>query len=717
MTSKNFSSNKLLWNNMRRNLWTFVLSIFAFVLSLLLPMLMLMQRALDEQQMGFLTEDDIAYRIEEMRAMLAGDNILVKLAFVGLAVVCGVAMFSYLHSRQKVDFYHSMPITRTRLYINQFVTGIVSVVTSYLIVLVITIGVTYAMGFGAAVDWTQISSAVTCDLIIFFLLYSLTVVTTIVCGNTIISLLLLLWTMFSLLAVRALYLMLCGQFLVTHVGMSEDNTIAMFKLSPVVQYFMLNGTTYYEIGNYHVGQSALGLLAVYLLVGVAAAVLGWYLFRIRKSERAGMALAFEPLRLPLKVYICIVMGVAVALFFWAVGGWFWFWPGLVIGAALFHGITEMIYAFDMKAIIAKPLHLVCILVVLVGGILMMEADVFGYDTRLPKEDQVQAASLRRNYDMQEDVLLTEEQNVKAIYKLMQHGVEAVQVARSIQDDGYADIWTEEANYTTWTISYRKANGRVEMRDYLIKDCKETDGLIQQVMDSAEYKEKNWDLFRVDLDEMGSTMDLELRFINNANQMSEPLQNPEKVKKIIETLREETLTHTAVAKPMIRIEFDERYQAGNAYYSKSAFITEADVKTLALVKEYAGFEPENLRIDGAENVSIEYETKVDGGWTNKSVEVTDPQDIAKLIENAYNESVMSGYSSGWRSRDRIMPREYAATTVISTEDDYYRLAYLPGQEPIEVLKKYGIPMIQDEKGGAADTNSEATVPVEAVPYAQ
>ena len=43
----------------------------------------------------------------------------------------------------------------------------------------------------------EIGGAVLCNLIIFLLVYALTVLTTIVCGNTVITLLLLVWVFFS----------------------------------------------------------------------------------------------------------------------------------------------------------------------------------------------------------------------------------------------------------------------------------------------------------------------------------------------------------------------------------------------------------------------------------------------------------------------------------------------------------------------------------------
>ena len=141
MTSKNFSSKGLLGNSMRRNLWALVLSGVGFFLSLLLPALMTMQNALEQRVLDLKEIPQAHVEINWQNAMnnaasmLSGGNLFVKIVFIVLAVVCGVAMFAYLHSRQKVDFYHSLPISRTRLFANNFLTGVVCTFSTYLVML------------------------------------------------------------------------------------------------------------------------------------------------------------------------------------------------------------------------------------------------------------------------------------------------------------------------------------------------------------------------------------------------------------------------------------------------------------------------------------------------------------------------------------------------------------------------------------------------------
>ena len=85
----------------------------------------------------------------------------------------------------------------------------------------------------------------------------------------------------------------------------------------------------------------------------------------------------------------------------------------MIGTVLFHWIVEIIYAFDFRAIFAKPLHLLAILVVLFAGMLAMQFDVTGYDTWLPDRADITAVDID---NLEEAPQLTDPSNIDAVYR-------------------------------------------------------------------------------------------------------------------------------------------------------------------------------------------------------------------------------------------------------------------------------------------------------------
>lgn len=696
MTLKSFSSKSLLGDSLRRNLWGFVLGGVGFFFSLLLPVLMTMQRALETraeqlQQFPDLVDQDWQAALTSVSVLLGGGNPFVKIMFIVMAVVCGIAMFAYLHARQKVDFYHSLPISRTKLFVNNYLTGVIFAVSTYVVVLAIALACTFAMGFGAAVDWSAIGGAVVSQLIVFLLLYALTVLTTVVCGNTVISLLLLAWVMFSPTLVYMLYSGLCSKFYQSYTMVNEE---IAFRLVPLVQFFELNGLQYGGAVLRPISMeqnSALGLLLVYLAVAVAITVLSWYLFRIRKSERTGVALAFMPVKLPVKVYMCLIMGVAFGLGFGMIAGDFWFWVGLVLGAVLFHWIVEMIYAFDFHAIFARPVHLAAILVVLFAGVLCMKFDVTGYDSWLPDRNSIQAVSLNGSAEEK----LTGTDNIDAVYQLAEMGT---QVNR--------DALQEEGNYFGLTLRFWLGS-RTAARYYVLPDNDEVNALCNQVYFSEEYKRAAWPLFQADIDRQNAENRCSIDIYTNGSgyEVASTVYNRDSVHQILAALQKESLNRTENGLPVLRLEIHQVNANSIRGWIGNAYVTAEDQETLALIEKLSGVKPMLLSADNVEQIDLQYRMQDENGevvW--ESVKVTDPADIAALVQNAVNRDAMSLYSTneaamnGFLLDERMDSVQITAYVKRETAEDWYWLTYAEGSWPEEVIEKYrpdGFDMAEDD----------------------
>lgn len=681
MTSKNFSSKGLLGNSMRRNLWALVLSGVGFFLSLLLPALMTMQNALEQRVLDLKEIPQAHVEINWQNAMnnaasmLSGGNLFVKIVFIVLAVVCGVAMFAYLHSRQKVDFYHSLPISRTRLFANNFLTGVVCTFSTYLVMLAITAACAYAMGCGEAVRWDEIGGAILCNLIVFLLIYALTVLTTVVCGNTIITLLLLAWVFFSPMLVRVLQFCLFDKFYDTFTA-NAGQLVGAIRLTPVVQYFVLHGTHYigeHVMGVLQPGESALGLLIGYLIAAAVVTALALFLFRIRKSERAGTALAFTPTKLPIKVYMCLVMGVAFGWVFGMIAGNFWFWPGLVVGTVLFHWIVEIIYAFDFRAIFAKPLHLLAILVVLVAGMLAMQFDVTGYDTWLPDRDDLTAVDINGSGEP----ALTDPSNIDAVHRLMELGVQTMQEEDTDEDNSLS--------YTQVTVKCQMGS-RTAARQYRIPETEEVIALLDQIEQSEEYKRAKWSLFNFDT----ASTDPERQPMITVNVetadgiSSVELRQPGQVTQVIETLREEALAETQDSRPVMDVELYYLDSEGDQEYCDTASVTEANTRTLALIEQLTGLTPVPMRAEDVDRMWIEYLVSLSPDASEwRTVEVTDPADIQALLDNAFT-NYLTG-ANGYRYADG---ENYTVDIYVVMETGEQRnLRYLQSDWPAEIVDKY------------------------------
>ena len=94
---------------------------------------------------------------------------------VFIAVIMGLVMFSYLHHKRQVNFYHSQPITRCRLFGQRYVLGIVLAMGPMLVVLLMMVVMAgfYGQDMGYALAKTMAHYG---RMLLFLLLsYSLTI--------------------------------------------------------------------------------------------------------------------------------------------------------------------------------------------------------------------------------------------------------------------------------------------------------------------------------------------------------------------------------------------------------------------------------------------------------------------------------------------------------------------------------------------------------------
>ncbi len=674
MTSKN-SFSKLVRDGMRRNLWAIVLSGIAFFFTLLLPTLMGMQNSLRQLNAaesiyagseafyggrGMELHDDLWNQaIRSIRQLTDLNNPLVKAAFIILAVVCGVAMFAYLHSRQKVDFYHSLPISRTKLFLANFVTGILCAAPMYFVMLLITYACVGAMGFGAAIDFSIIANTIITHLVCFLIIYAITVLTTVLCGNTIITLLLLIWAFFSPLLIKALQIGLFSKFFTTFME-TERDFLWLIRLSPVVQYFAAEKSG--EITIFDSELSIFPVLAVYFIIAVLVTLLACWLFKIRKSERSGTALAFEPLKLPLKVYMCLIMGASFGLLFHFAAGEFWFWPGLVLGTVIFHAVVEIIYAFDFKAILSKPVHMGIILAVLAAAMLSLKMDVFRYNKCIPSVKSIAAVDIDDSHTSFFNARLSNPDNIQMVRRLAEIGIENLSDASGDESAQTSVVKSGDEPYWGVGIMYRLSSGRNVSRKYFVPINDEVKGIIERLTGSEEFKRANWGVFTYE-EETEKRKDEKENygyayynvpclkvyngdFVNNNDTVT---TDKDKIMQLLHAYQEDCVARTETYEPVLRLSFgwtvsDNRddYRDDYSEYT-SVYVTEKDVKTLALLKELLGAEHKPIPLDKIEGVRMTFY----GEREPENVEVTDKADVQKLMENVLSCDGLNLYTTNNR----------------------------------------------------------------------
>lgn len=685
MTSKSLSSKTLMGYNYKRNLWGVILSFLGFLFTLLVPTLMTMQ-----QEHGK-TAEEIEFFQYQVRSVIGGDNALVKVVFMGLAVVCGVAAFHYLHSRQRVDFYHSLAISRTSLFAKNFISGFLYVIPTYLIVQVIAIAAIYAGGAGEAIIWSKIFETIILHIVMFFSVYSFSVLATILCGNTIIALLLQIWIFFVVPVVRVCFRSVCGIFLETYAGTMQTTFGTISFSSPITTYLCLSGineeSSFYSASGAEAMTSYAKVLLLYFVLAVVVTAVSLLLFKIRKSEKSGTALAFEKIKVPVKIVMCWVIGVGVAMILQGISqgtGWFWF--GLIIGIIIMHMVVEIIYAFDFRAILKKPIQMLGILAVAIAAVLGVQFDVMGYNTWLPDISDVSAMDLSIGYwydDM--EILLTDSEDIECLYRLAEIGVSQQ------QNDEKTDEIVQENGSTEqyYNIRFQLNNGKKKARLYAIESTQEVEDLMEKLNTSKGFRMAKMPLYsKIQADNV-SEITISLAGLAYQEQNSVTLAKKEQVQQLISTLQEEGLKRSAFVKPVMElvVALEEPVMQNNYYNSVySVVVTEEDVKTLALIKEFAAIEPVETDIDLVECIEI-YSYKPNDETVNDAEQVIivdNREDIKAFLENAIG-GPMVEYTEG----NLIRMSSYDASIYAVINGSGTNVSYLQGKEPTEMFEKYNI----------------------------
>lgn len=505
MTSKNLCFN-LMKEDMKRRIWTVALLFLAFAFCIVIPVIYMGGVPMEDYQ-------DYAAWLANVRSgvleMVGGENPFVVMIMVVASVVCGVSGFSYLHNAKKVDFYHSIPVKRENLFLASYLNGILMVAVVYLLALLFaivaatTFGVSITETFGVAMMGYFFHMA------FYILLYTTVVLAMMLTGNIVIALLGTV-VFFSyvpgVLALFSGYMQTWFKTFSYTDGLADRLGFLVLHSSPF-SYYMLKLSKYGE-------ESVAAAVLITLFVSVVMAAAVCLLYRIRPSEAAGRAMAFKKSMAPIKILLVMPISLAFCLFFYMLRNSFgWAVFGVLCGALIVHCLMEIIYHFDFRKLFSNKVHLA---VCAVAGMLILcgfRFDIFGYDTYVPKESQVKAASIYLrslddwvtygdvkmssggdyyHWDYQDgESYISEHMKLEHPADVITMAQQGIKYNKEHEDDYNTSYWGSYASdsdeqYIGYTVRYVLNSGRVVSRIYTasLNDVGET---LRRIYDGEDYK--------------------------------------------------------------------------------------------------------------------------------------------------------------------------------------------------------------------------------------
>lgn len=392
--------------NAKRRIWSYFIN--SLVLLILLPINALVQLN-GTASREFSEHSEKIKALQEMAVNLVGFNVIVPAVIVILAVITGIQGYGYLHKKAKVDMYHSQPVTKAVRFWSIYINGVIAFFIPYIVSVCITVIEISSMGVMSKSLLLVTMMAVGLNIIFFMAVYAVAILVTILTGNLMTAVLgsgiVLFYCSIFTIALELYedkYYMTCvdrlGSLSRWRVGIQSINDFSVIGL--LIKYGEIATVQLERCINV----SAVGKQVVPLALGTIATTIiitgiAYWLYGIRKAEMAGVSMAF----VKTKSVIELIIGIPGALIVGTIVGLgagdveIFYVIGIILGAILFHIIVQLIYENDISKVFKKKW---CILVVATVSLLFMGAfysDILGYDSFVPKRDEVESAAYSFTY--------------------------------------------------------------------------------------------------------------------------------------------------------------------------------------------------------------------------------------------------------------------------------------------------------------------------------
>ena len=539
---------KYMGEDFKHKSWMLALSVLGNMLAMPIAFLILIGR-----NMSYMVTD---VNQEALRAFRTMGNILTffdndlyltgGFIAVGGAVIVGLASFRHLHNKRMADTYESIPLSRNQRFLAGYLNGIIMWLVPYLVGLAVALILAMTRYYKALAVWNSMPESVRGALknmtevpaggeiileavkttgillLVYLLVLHFILVIVNLTGNILNTLVLMGALGAGALAVYGCFT-LCGEYYLStyfYRGLETVGTKISLCLSPFALVVMLfcQGIGRDIGGNLYLIAS----VVMTLVLGIGA----FFLFRNRASEMAEQGLRNKALRLGIQYLVSIIGGI---------GGWFVFdalvnvekgtaqmflWDifGAVLVAVLAFGVLDIIFSMDFKAFAKNWKFMIGAVLTPILICFAFYFDVFGYDTYLPKEDDIESLAVAdscfsiynyyvgdtfangKEYLGNRQIQSMEYKNPEVIHSFLETAIkQSTQDKTSesaFQNDAekvvidYAYPEEPEVEYTRRdvTVRVKLTNGKTYYRSYNL-DSRFDNSAYYQILTSPEYVEK------------------------------------------------------------------------------------------------------------------------------------------------------------------------------------------------------------------------------------
>lgn len=232
-----------------------------------------------------------------------------------------------------------------------------------------------------------------------------------------------------------------------------------------------------------------------------------FLYKIRSTEAAEQSMAFPKSQSVIKWMLVLASSLGSGLIMSQIAvkkDSLWLFFGILVGVILASGITEIVYSYDFRRAFSHRLQLLLMAIVAVGVGSVFRFDLLGYDTWLPKKDQVESMAVSAwswipvsSYWVQEEgdfvyedqsSYLLEHMKITDFENLLQLAQEGTENARV--------PYGEMEEISTIQLRYNLKNGRIAERKYEVSNDI-LSRTMEQLVCTREYQDAVYQILDID----------------------------------------------------------------------------------------------------------------------------------------------------------------------------------------------------------------------------
>ena len=404
-------------------------------------------------------------------------NPIVLLTIFVLPVLVSILLFKYTNEEKSSSFIHGLPISKRKLYITNILTGIVMYVIPFLINLIIIL----LLNLGEMGKYLQFADIMkwfgVCMLYNTIFFAFATFIGTF-CASKISHGILTYILMYAPIGGLAIASIIMESALFGFKGLS--NNLEEFRGWPFIKII----EDFREMGSYYLSQTIkfeTSTIIIYIASIIVMLVLGYFIYKKRKLEITKEFIAFKGIRSFVKYVATFLVNLLSYMYFCDV-----FKENKIVTLLASFIITLIAYLI-IEMILKKTykvfksiIGFIIYAVIVTIGFVILNTGAFGYETRIPKAEDVQEVDFSLSSDI---INFREKQNIENVIDFQQKLINE-----------------KKKGYTEYTLEYKLKNGRKITRKYNINNSlyKEElnkiltsdeyyDGKIRQIQDAKKIK--------------------------------------------------------------------------------------------------------------------------------------------------------------------------------------------------------------------------------------